>query len=248
MEIPLVPTPTVPTPSLPRLPVVGTSSGAGQTFAMRLAELAGTPAGGAVTEQSSPVAAASATTPAMRATALQAASTARTQGVTLGAMLAARSGLTSAAAAVAGPVGTTVAATGRVGEGPFAGHTAVVAPTTGRVSSPFGMRTHPITGQYRHHDGLDLAAPTGTPVVAITDGTVVATGSRGGYGLTVDVDHGNGTMTRYAHLSAIDVEVGQAVGAGVQLGDVGSTGRSTGPHLHVEVRVEGEPVDPAGLW
>lgn len=244
MEIPQVPTPPVPTPSLPRLPAVGPSSGVGQTFAMRLAEIAGTPVAGAATTlspaRSSTIATASTAT-------LRAASAARTRGVTLGAMLAARSGLTSTAAAAAGSVRTQLPVA-VAGEGPFAGHATVVAPTVGRVSSQFGMRTHPITGAHRHHDGLDLAAPTGTPVVSVTDGTVVAAGSRGGYGLTVDVDHGNGTMTRYAHLSTIDVEVGQVVGAGGQLGDVGSTGRSTGPHLHVEVRVDGEPVDPTGLW
>jgi murein DD-endopeptidase MepM/ murein hydrolase activator NlpD len=134
------------------------------------------------------------------------------------------------------------------GSGPFAGHVATVSPVEGAVSSSFGPRVHPITGAHRDHDGLDLAAPTGTSVRAITDGTVVRAEDAGGYGLLVEVDHGNGVTTRYAHLSSIDVQVGQRLGVGGHIGAVGSTGRSTGPHLHVEVRVDGEPQDPAGSW
>ena len=134
------------------------------------------------------------------------------------------------------------------GHGPFSGHAATVAPVEGRISSEFGSRVHPITGAHSSHHGLDIAAPTGTPVRAITDGTVLRAGDAGGYGLRVEVDHGDGVITRYAHLSKINVEVGQRLGVGTELGAVGSTGNSTGPHLHVEVRVDGEPVDPHDSW
>ncbi len=131
--------------------------------------------------------------------------------------------------------------------GPLAGR-ATVAPVEGRRTSEFGNRIHPITGKHKAHHGLDIAAPTGTPVRSVTDGTVIAAGDRGGYGLTVEVDHGNGVTSRYAHMSALDVRVGDRVPVGGTVGAVGSTGASTGPHLHVEVRVNGEPVDPDGIW
>lgn len=114
-----------------------------------------------------------------------------------------------------------------------------------RVSSRFGMRRHPIHGDVRMHTGLDLAAPIGTPVSAAAAGRVVAAGSRGGYGLTVDIDHGGGLLTRYAHLNRIEVERGDRLAAGQRLGTVGMTGTVTGPHLHLEVREHGRAVDPA---
>ena len=114
----------------------------------------------------------------------------------------------------------------------------------GRVSSHFGERRHPTLGTVREHHGLDVAAPKGTPVFAAADGVVTRAEEAGAYGLLVEVDHGDGIVTRYAHQSAIDVAVGDTVRQGDRIGAVGSTGRSTGPHLHLEVRVEGEPVDP----
>ena len=114
-----------------------------------------------------------------------------------------------------------------------------------RVSSRFGMRRHPVHGDVRMHTGLDLAAPIGTPVAAAAAGRVVAAGSRGGYGLTVDIEHGEGLLTRYAHLDRIDVARGDRLVAGQQLGTVGMTGTVTGPHLHLEVREHGQAVDPA---
>lgn len=114
-----------------------------------------------------------------------------------------------------------------------------------RVSSRFGMRRHPIHGDVRMHTGLDLAAPIGTPVSAAAAGRVVAAGSRGGYGLTVDVEHGDGLLTRYAHLDRIEVARGDRLAAGQRLGTVGMTGTVTGPHLHLEVREHGQAVDPA---
>jgi murein DD-endopeptidase MepM/ murein hydrolase activator NlpD len=112
------------------------------------------------------------------------------------------------------------------------------------LASAFGVRQDPFTGSPAMHTGLDIHAETGNPVRASADGTVTAAGWSGGYGRVVDVDHGNGFSTRYAHLSAIDVHAGQAVKTGQIVGKVGSTGRSTGPHLHYETRLRGEAVDP----
>jgi murein DD-endopeptidase MepM/ murein hydrolase activator NlpD len=123
----------------------------------------------------------------------------------------------------------------------------LVMPAEGRVSSRFGMRVHPITGQQRMHSGMDIAAPTGTPVRAAAGGVVSFAGSRGGYGNTVIVDHPDGTQTLYAHKHTLGVQVGESVRAGQTIGTVGSTGQSTGPHLHFEVRRNGEPQDPAPL-
>ena len=114
----------------------------------------------------------------------------------------------------------------------------------GRVSSEFGSRLDPIHGRKSHHGGLDVAAPRGTPVLAMADGVVVSAGQRGSYGNLVEVRHENGVVTRYAHQDRLDVERGQQVRAGTQLGTVGSTGRATGDHLHLEVRVHGKKVDP----
>jgi murein DD-endopeptidase MepM/ murein hydrolase activator NlpD len=94
------------------------------------------------------------------------------------------------------------------------------------------------------HTGLDFRGETGEAIHATASGTVTSAGWSGGYGKMVEIDHGNGLSTRYGHMSAIDVHVGQAVKIGQVLGRVGSTGRSTGPHLHYETRVEGEAVDP----
>jgi murein DD-endopeptidase MepM/ murein hydrolase activator NlpD len=95
-----------------------------------------------------------------------------------------------------------------------------------------------------YHKGQDIAAPTGTPINATADGVVVVAGWVKGYGNGIYIDHGNGITTRYGHLSRIDVVVGQTVKQGGHLGLVGSTGRSTGPHLHYEVRVNGQPTSP----
>jgi murein DD-endopeptidase MepM/ murein hydrolase activator NlpD len=112
------------------------------------------------------------------------------------------------------------------------------------LASTFGVRNDPFTGSPAMHTGLDVQGETGKPVRTTADGTVTTAGWSGGYGKTVDVDHGNGISTRYGHLSAIDVHVGQSVRTGQIVGKIGSTGRSTGPHLHYETRVRGEAVDP----
>ena len=112
------------------------------------------------------------------------------------------------------------------------------------VSSSFGTRWHPLLGGYRFHAGIDLAAPMGTPIIATSPGTVATAGWCGGYGMCVTIDHGVGYFTLYGHLSRVDVAPGQRVSSGQELGLVGSTGNSTGPHLHYEVRISGNPVDP----
>ncbi len=112
------------------------------------------------------------------------------------------------------------------------------------LSSGFGVRIDPFTRSPAMHTGLDFQGDTGDPVRATANGTVTAAGWSGGYGKMVEVDHGNGFATRYGHLSAIDVQVGQSVKIGQAIGRLGSTGRSTGPHLHYETRVRGEAVDP----
>lgn len=116
-----------------------------------------------------------------------------------------------------------------------------------RVSSPFGMRTDPFTQLPALHMGIDIAASTDSPVVATAPGTVTVAGWRYGYGLMVEVTHSYGIRTRYAHLKSITVTSGSSVQIGSQVGLVGSTGRSTGPHLHYEIWHQGEPLDPMNL-
>jgi murein DD-endopeptidase MepM/ murein hydrolase activator NlpD len=112
-------------------------------------------------------------------------------------------------------------------------------------TSSFGWRTHPIFGDRRLHAGIDMGAPIGTTVRAAESGTVLLAGSAGGYGTLVVVGHGGGLSTAYAHMSSISVSAGQSVGRGEKVGEVGNEGNSTGPHLHFEVRSDGEPVDPS---
>ncbi|MGH3666181.1 MAG: peptidoglycan DD-metalloendopeptidase family protein, partial [Egibacteraceae bacterium] len=121
----------------------------------------------------------------------------------------------------------------------------LVRPVAGVITSGFGPRVHPVTGERRGHEGLDIAAASGTQVGAAGAGTVTHAGSAGGYGFLVTVDHGGGLSTRYGHLSRIGVTVGERLRVGQSLGAVGSTGLSTGPHLHFEVRARGVPQDPA---
>jgi murein DD-endopeptidase MepM/ murein hydrolase activator NlpD len=113
-----------------------------------------------------------------------------------------------------------------------------------RVSSGFAMRFHPILQTWRKHNGVDYAAPTGTPVRSVGDGTVEFAGWQNGYGNVIELRHGNERSTVYAHLSRIDVRKGQRVEQGQRIGAVGSTGWSTGPHLHFEFRVGGQHQDP----
>ncbi|HEV3090219.1 MAG TPA: peptidoglycan DD-metalloendopeptidase family protein [Candidatus Cybelea sp.] len=118
-------------------------------------------------------------------------------------------------------------------------------PVTGTITSPFGWRSNPFGGAPEFHQGLDIAAPSGTTVTAAAGGTIIMAQWYGGYGNYILIDHGGGYSTGYGHLSAIYVSVGQSVQRGQAIGAVGSTGQSTGPHLHFEVRIAGKPVDPA---
>ena len=102
-------------------------------------------------------------------------------------------------------------------------------------------------GASTFHEGLDIAAPEGSPVRALADGVVTWAGPSGSYGNRVTIDHGDGWQTTYAHQRSVDVEVGQRVAGGQQIGAVGSTGRSTGPHLHLEVVRNGEHIDPEAV-
>ena len=115
----------------------------------------------------------------------------------------------------------------------------------GRDGSSFGNRIDPFTHRLSFHPGMDLVAPTGTPILAAAGGRVIFAGPKAGYGNAVEIDHGNGFVTRYGHASKIDVRVGQIVLPRDHIADVGSTGRSTGPHLHFEVLANGQPVNPA---
>jgi murein DD-endopeptidase MepM/ murein hydrolase activator NlpD len=119
-------------------------------------------------------------------------------------------------------------------------------PVTGEVdlSSGYGVRIDPFLNRPAMHTGLDFRAETGDPIRATANGTVTVAGWSGGYGMMVEIDHGNGFVTRYGHMSEIEVRNGQAVRTGQILGRAGTTGRSTGPHLHYETRVDGDAVDP----
>ena len=116
--------------------------------------------------------------------------------------------------------------------------------TPGRITSGFGHRADPLSGESRSHGGLDIAAPRGTPVLSLARGRVVRAGVSTSFGNVVEIEHEGGVRTRYAHQDRMDVRVGDPVEAGEQIGAVGSTGRSTGDHLHLEVHVDGRAVDP----
>jgi murein DD-endopeptidase MepM/ murein hydrolase activator NlpD len=112
------------------------------------------------------------------------------------------------------------------------------------LSSSYGMRIHPVTGKLARHNGVDIPAPYGTPIYATADGVIGRAQRLGGYGNYVEIEHGNEIQTRYGHMSSYIVRPGQSVRKGDIIGYVGSTGRSTGNHLHYEVRIEGAPVNP----
>ena len=124
------------------------------------------------------------------------------------------------------------------------GPVAFAWPVHGPITSPFGMRTDPVTGRWQLHSGIDIGADYGTPITASADGNVIYAGWYGGYGNFIIVDHGSGYSTAYAHCSAIYVTVDQLVRRGQVIGAVGATGWATGPHLHFEIRVNGVPIDP----
>ena len=123
--------------------------------------------------------------------------------------------------------------------------TPTIRPTTGWRSSGFGYRTSPFTGRKEFHQGLDIATRIGTPVVAPADGTITFAGLKGALGRTIIIDHGYGMVTRYGHLKKCLVKPGTHVKRGDKIGLVGNTGRSTAPHLHYEVHLNGIPVNPS---
>jgi murein DD-endopeptidase MepM/ murein hydrolase activator NlpD len=118
---------------------------------------------------------------------------------------------------------------------------------TMRMTSQFGYRTDPFQGRRKNHKGLDIAGPIGTPIYATADGTIGRAQWVSGYGKYIEIEHGNAIQTRYGHLSAMNVYSGQRVRKGDLIGFMGSTGRSTGSHLHYEVRIAGEPVNPTSF-
>lgn len=117
-------------------------------------------------------------------------------------------------------------------------------PVAGEITSGFGARIDPFTHTHSDHKGVDLAGAEGTPIAAAGSGVVKSAGVRGGYGNAVEIDHGNGLTTLYAHASELKVQVGEQVTPGQTIATVGHTGRSTGDHLHFEMRVNGRQVDP----
>ncbi|TVP75796.1 MAG: M23 family metallopeptidase [Gemmatimonadales bacterium] len=119
-----------------------------------------------------------------------------------------------------------------------------ILPADGRITSGFGNRMHPIHNEPTSHDGIDISAPHGTPIMAAAAGTVRVSGRRAGYGLVVEIDHGHGFRTLYGHASQLLVRVGQEVERGEVIARVGATGLATSPHLHYEVHVNGRAVDP----
>jgi murein DD-endopeptidase MepM/ murein hydrolase activator NlpD len=121
-------------------------------------------------------------------------------------------------------------------------------PVKGRLTSEFGMRKHPIKKTHTMHKGIDIGAPRGTPIHSVKEGIVKVAGDRGGYGNVVIVDHGEGLSTTYAHCHSLNVKPGQKIKANQIIATVGSTGNSTGPHLHFEVRENGKAVDPLKLF
>ncbi|HEX9506378.1 MAG TPA: peptidoglycan DD-metalloendopeptidase family protein, partial [Acidimicrobiia bacterium] len=133
------------------------------------------------------------------------------------------------------------------GDGPALGNGTFIRPVGGPISSPFGYRVDPVTGATAFHSGVDFASSCGTPIKAAGTGVVLEAGfNSGGYGNMTLIKHGAGLSTLYGHQSSIIVTAGQSVTQGQVIGYVGSTGKSTGCHLHFEVRVNGNPVDPLG--
>ena len=176
-----------------------------------------------------------------RAVAMQAIEELNASSAQISAMLKERQAARAAAAAAAaqsagqGSSYTWVQGTGQLGW-----------PVSGEITSPYGYRVHPIWGTTIYHSGIDIGVDEGTPVHAADSGVIVWSGWMGGYGYAVVIDHGNGLSTFYGHNSELAVDEGQSVSKGQVVAYAGSTGNSTGPHVHFEVRENGDPVDPMG--
>lgn len=123
-------------------------------------------------------------------------------------------------------------------------HTPAIRPVGGWITSRFGYRQSPFTGKREFHKGLDIANRRGTPIIATADGTVSYSGMKGMLGNVVIIDHGHGLVTRYGHIDSLEVTVGATIKRGQLIARMGNTGRSTGPHLHYEIRLNGVPVNP----
>lgn len=181
-----------------------------------------------------------------RATAMQAIEELNASSAQVSAMLKERQAARAAAAAAA----TAAAAQSSGGQGAsdnwVQGTGQLGWPVSGEITSPYGYRVHPIWGTTIYHSGIDIGVDEGTPVHAADGGVVVWSGWMGGYGYAVVIDHGNGLSTLYGHNSELAVDEGQSVAKGQVISYAGSTGNSTGPHVHFEVRVNGDPVDPMG--
>ena len=160
----------------------------------------------------------------------------------IAAQVAALEAQQKAAAEAAKKNGTTVTITNGTGQFTWP------VPASHTISSPFGYRIHPIFGTKKFHSGIDISASSGTPIVAADSGTVVTAVYSSSYGNYVAISHGNGSSTLYAHMSKLAVSSGQSVTKGQVIGYVGSTGWSTGPHCHFEIRVGGQLVDPASYF
>jgi murein DD-endopeptidase MepM/ murein hydrolase activator NlpD len=169
----------------------------------------------------------------------------------IGAMLRERAAARAAAAAAAASASSGDSSGGGGGGSvdsyqPVQGSGAFIWPVNGVITSPFGYRNHPIFGRSILHSGIDIGVDEGTPVHAADGGVVVEADWIGGYGNAVIIDHGNGLSTLYGHNSSLAVSAGQTVSQGQVIAYAGSTGNSTGPHVHFEVRANGDPVDPNG--
>lgn len=182
-----------------------------------------------------------------RATAMQAIEELNASSAQVSAMLKERQAARAAAAAAVAAAAQTSAGQGQGASDNWVQGTGQLGwPVSGEITSPYGYRVHPIWGTTIYHSGIDIGVDEGTPVHAADGGVVVWSGWMGGYGYAVVIDHGNGLSTLYGHNSELAVDEGQSVAKGQVISYAGSTGNSTGPHVHFEVRVNGDPVDPMG--
>ena len=181
-----------------------------------------------------------------RATAMQAIEELNASSAQVSAMLKERQAARAAAAATAAAAAAQSSGGQGASDNWVQGTGQLGWPVSGEITSPYGYRVHPIWGTTIYHSGIDIGVDEGTPVHAADGGVVVWSGWMGGYGYAVVIDHGNGLSTLYGHNSELAVDEGQSVAKGQVISYAGSTGNSTGPHVHFEVRVNGDPVDPMG--
>ena len=181
-----------------------------------------------------------------RATAMQAIEELNASSAQVSAMLKERQAARAAAAAAVAAASAQSSGGQGASDNWVQGTGQLGWPVSGEITSPYGYRVHPIWGTTIYHSGIDIGVDEGTPVHAADGGVVVWSGWMGGYGYAVVIDHGNGLSTLYGHNSELAVDEGQSVAKGQVISYAGSTGNSTGPHVHFEVRANGDPVDPMG--